>query len=797
MNFLHFGMLPYFLPLVAIPILLHLLTLHRLKTVELSTFRFLFDSYVQQRRRMKFLEALIAFLRTLFILLLVLSIARPVVRHWSSLFGGSKSGRDVVLLIDGSASMNAVTDGITAFERSKRAALTVVDRLAADDRVTLISVGAKPHEVCNRFSSDAEAIRSEIQNLKATPSRANLFAAFSQVFGPEARILSHPVVYLFTDLQTGGWSEFQDGHSENLIPSETELYVINAGSNKELPNVAVVGDAPDDQRAIAGLPIRLRPRVTNFSETDTRDIPVSIFLDDKEIARKMLTVKPGESGEVEVIFTPTQAGIVRGRFEIPADRFSGDDQFLFTMNVAPQIKVLLVNGNPALEPLENEGLYLRTAMIATEAEPGDESHSGDAVKTDATKTDGMKTDDKLTEARQFVRSLAIEEIAESGVNGETLSRTDVVVLANCGGLNQDHFKLLRQFVADGGGLLIFPGDRVNQDVYNQQFFPSPEIPEQKFVAAAFAAAVGDPNNGEVSQKFGAIDYAHPVFSIFADSDQRYLTKVSVYRRFPVTLPEAGGNSWPLMQFEDGSAALLESVYGNGRILVSAFPMNTKWSSLPMKPEFVPLVLRMISHVKRRADVDGPAVVSADGNAEFVVAQHWAPASGKVTDIAGRVTPVKFQRSNSQLVGAFDRTVEQGYYDLEVKGGRAEQPEHGTLSFAVNIDAGESNFARLTHPQIEEMFPDAKVTSVDASGEAQQLYGSVGDEREIWRSLIWLTFVIIGIEFFLSTLGGHAVDGEQRSTGQQLRDLARGRWVGRMTGSDFNELAESPTNQTKA
>ena len=264
---------------------------------------------------MLFRSALIALLRTLFILLLVLSIARPVVRHWSSLFGGSKSGRDVVLMLDGSASMTAVTDGMTAFERSKRAALTVVDRLSPDDRVTLILVGAKPHEVCNRFSSDAEAIRNEIQSLKATPSRGNLFAAFSQVFGPEARKLSQPALYLFTDLQSSGWSEFEDLQNKDLIPPETELYVINASSNKELPNVAVVGNAPVDQRAIAGLPVRLRPRVTNFSESDTRDIPVSIFLDDKEIARKMLTVKPGETGEVEVIFTPTQPGIVRGRFE--------------------------------------------------------------------------------------------------------------------------------------------------------------------------------------------------------------------------------------------------------------------------------------------------------------------------------------------------------------------------------------------------------------------------------------------------------------------------------------------------
>ena len=284
MSFLHFGLLPYFLPLVAVPILLHLLTLHRLKTVELSTFRFLFDSYVQQRRRMKFLEALIAFLRTLFLLILVLLICRPVVKHWSAMFGGSQTGRDVVLLIDGSASMNAVTEGITSLERAKRAAIAVTDRLSVDDRVTVIRVAAKPEEVCNRFSSDAEAIRNEIESLQATPSRGNLFAAFSQLFGPESRRLNEPAIYLFSDLQSTGWDEFIDGTSTELIPPDTELTVVNVGSNQEFANVAVVGQSPEDQRAIAGLPIKLNPRVTNYSETESRDIPVSIFIEDKEIA---------------------------------------------------------------------------------------------------------------------------------------------------------------------------------------------------------------------------------------------------------------------------------------------------------------------------------------------------------------------------------------------------------------------------------------------------------------------------------------------------------------------------------
>ena len=52
MELLHFSLFAGFIPLAAIPVLLHLLTLHRLRTIELSTFRFLFDSYVQQRRKL-------------------------------------------------------------------------------------------------------------------------------------------------------------------------------------------------------------------------------------------------------------------------------------------------------------------------------------------------------------------------------------------------------------------------------------------------------------------------------------------------------------------------------------------------------------------------------------------------------------------------------------------------------------------------------------------------------------------------------------------------------------------------
>jgi hypothetical protein len=39
------------------------------------------------------------------------------------------------------------------------------------------------------------------------------------------------------------------------------------------------------------------------------------------------------------------------------------------LTVTPRVKVLLVNGNPAADPLENEGLYLRTALTPSHPTP--------------------------------------------------------------------------------------------------------------------------------------------------------------------------------------------------------------------------------------------------------------------------------------------------------------------------------------------------------------------------------------------------------------------------------------------
>ena len=762
--FLNAVFLP-FLALAAVPIVLHLLTLHRVRTVELSTYRFLFDSYVQQRRRMRFLEALLAMLRALVVLGLVLLVSRPVVRHWAGLFGGG-AGREVVLMVDASASMSATTAGVPAIDRAKGAALAVAGRLGKDDRVSLVRVAARPEEVFRRFGSEASALREKIEGLKVGPSRGNLFAALGQAFDPKARRGSAaPIVYLFTDGQATGWREVRDQGLAKVVPAGAKLIVVEVGSREPLDNRGVVGDAPRPHHAILGLPVTLRPRVVNHSKSESAEVVVGVILDEKEVARASLALKPGQAGVKEVVYVPGEPGEIRGRYELAPDRFPDDDRFLFTLSVAPPVKVLLVNGNPSTDPFQDEGLFLRTALSIG---PGGADPSASTRGTPDTS-----------------KALDVQEVPEGGLNPDLLRDSAVVLLANCGSLNDQHFAWLRAYVSGGGGLIVLPGDKVNQDVYNQHFFtiaggPVP-VPA---VAVTLGAPEGDPNQPQTFERLATLDYAHPVLSVFDDPDARYLTGARIYRRFPMTFPaeKRGAPAWPLAKFGKGTSALVEARLGDGTMLVAAFPADTRWTNLPLKPEFVPLILRLVGHARRGPELEVPSALLPGAAAEITVDGTWAPALGTVADPRGRPTPLEFGRSATRLTAEYAKAAEAGYYAVEVKGGKVEQPKAASAAFALNVAPEESDFAMAKAEQIRDWLPGADVTVVDASAEAQQAHGGLDDEREIWRPLIFLLFAVIGVEFLLSTSGGRRPDaeGDEFEAGDRARNP--GQWFARATGA---------------
>jgi hypothetical protein len=295
--------------------------------------------------------------------------------------------------------------------------------------------------------------------------------------------------------------------------------------------------------------------------------------------------------------------------------------------------------------------------------------------------------------------------------------------------------------------------------------------------------MGEVQNADTFVQMTSLDFAHPVLSVFDDREARYLTTANFYRRFPIVLDENVTNALPLARFSPKEPALVEGRFRDGKVLLAAFPATSKWTNLPLKPEFVPLILRMVNYVEHRPDVEAPSVVPADVEAEIAVAADWAPVHGKVVDAQHHSSEVEFQRAGSRWVGGFEKTGLKGYYMVDVRGGRVEQPKHDSTEFAVNLSPEESQFALADESRLRELLPDVDLSVVDASAETQQELGTVGDEREIWRWLLIIVFIVIGVEFTLATLsGGRPDQGEELTVGERIREMSPGTWVGRMTGA---------------
>src|SRR5262245_3300553 len=90
------------LPLVAVPIVIHLLHRRQQRVIRWGAMQFLVDSMRRRRRIWRLDDWLLMLLRTAALLALVLALARPLVRaSWL----GVGPQRDVILVLDVSMSM--------------------------------------------------------------------------------------------------------------------------------------------------------------------------------------------------------------------------------------------------------------------------------------------------------------------------------------------------------------------------------------------------------------------------------------------------------------------------------------------------------------------------------------------------------------------------------------------------------------------------------------------------------------------------------------------------------------------
>ncbi len=626
---------------LTIPIIIHLLFRRKSRRVDLGTLRFLRIVLEENARRKKLKRWLLLALRLTCLALLAGLFARPY------LLARDQSGKErlVAILIDRSASMQLKDHGKRLIDLAVDQARAVIQGSGDKTQfeVAFFDQAARPvggKQTATDGSAKLEtSVADLLSSLKApetTFSATNYGAALAWardlcLTSPHGR----KELYVYTDMQRSGldWTNVEP------LPPEVELHLVDLGRTA-VNNVAITNVQAARRIVRPGEAVNVQAGIFNAGPFPLEKVPVVLTLESgarKQVLREKISVEPQASGNVTFEVSALAEGLWRGTVRIETeDDLPFDNQRFVGLLCAPPVGVLLADGDPRDVPQLAETYFLEMALRL--APPGQTFAESPFRPASAPLT----RDDHLP----------------------ALAAQQVVVLANVGELGRADAKSLAKFVGEGGALLVFAGDRVENAGYS--------------AAAAAGLTVGEigamVRAHDLPHRFDRWDEDHPLFEPFNDPQHGDLRRFAFSACTRIT-PAADARviAW----LRGDIPALIEKRLGKGRVLWFTSACDREWSDWTRSRMYLPFMHQMVGYL---------AGLTGGGPVRDLLIDSTSP-------LAADVVPGLYERDGfAEIVNTgpreseIDRCTEEEFkkrFQLPAAEGDAEQkPE--TLSAALTV-----------------------------------------------------------------------------------------------------------------
>ena len=559
---------------IAAPIIIHLLARKKIKRVVWAAMRFLKTVVEKNQKRLTIEDIVLLVMRCALLILLALALARPTLRQaGAGGFGGNNAA--AVILLDNSASM-AQSDGASSkFEQAQKAAEEVIDALPSGSLIAVWLVSDVVRNVIPEPTKDFALARKVIREARRTDRGTEMQPALRRAIEVLQRQQAETKqLFILTDGQAVGWKQLSESRALlESVKKDTRGWLVLMGE-AERQNLAVTGLRLASALAPVNEPVRFEIEITNAGAEEARNVQVGLSIGAEPAADETSIdlIPAGESREVSLFATFREAGPQTVVARLPADRQPADDQRTLALRAIDAIDVLLVDGDPGIEPRESEVFYLRNALTPVAPEKREQYY--------------LKT-----------RTISVAELPSV-----KLGEFEAVVLANVPEIPENVIAGLENYLRAGGGLIIFPGGKTNAGFYNTRLFA-----QRAMLPAAFGEVRGDEEKPEQFFQLQSKGYDHPIVSLWRDPAAGNLAAAHFTRAF--TLQPAKGDppraeaGLPVvvLAYVDGTPAVMERQWGYGRVVQFSSTADTAWNDLCIRPVFVPLMHRVIGALVTRQD----------------------------------------------------------------------------------------------------------------------------------------------------------------------------------------------------
>ena len=691
---------------LAIPVVIHLINRERKEVVQFPSLMFLQRIPYRSVRRQKLRHILLLALRCLALAIVVMAFARPFIRRPAATVASGVGARELVVLLDRSYSMGAADH----WSRAQAAARRAVADLRPSDRATIIG-----------FDDDAAALTPPTQDVAVLDAAINSLHPGSEAtrYAPPLKLASQILagsnlprreVVLISDFQRRGWAT----RDEIAFPSGTTITNVDVAARDTAMADAAVADVSVSRSEGERDRATIAARLTNTGAGAIDNVDVTLELNGRIAETRRVTLPARGATQVRFASVAIPSGTSTGlvRFAGPsatgrANELTSNDRYYFTIAPDAGVSVLLVEPST---PRPNEGLYLTRALAI-----GDRP----SFRVDVRKTGGLAPAD-LDERSLIVFDEVPPPLGDGG-------------------------RRLREFLDNGGGVLVVAGDQLPANAWGGEW------------SSALPGTIGPivDRAGDAGGTLAWIDYDHPVFDVFnAPRSGDFATaRFLRYRRLTVRadtgrrtggIADTASGAHVLARFDDGAPALVEQRVGRGKVLVWASTLDSYWNDLPLQPVFLPFVHQVAKYAGRYSGARGwftaGEVLDLSRHAELTSTMSRKDAPLVVEAPSG--ARIRLASAGEGLVPLH----EQGFYEIRPDGAARGMGQR----LAVNLDPAEANLARIDPEELKASVLASGGSGVGAPPSIDAPTREDTERRQtIWWYLLALAAILLATETLMS------------------------------------------------
>ena len=662
---------------ITIPIIIHLISLRHTRDTEFSTLRFIKSLKHETIRRLRIKQWLLVLLRTIAILCLILMFSRPLMTGTlTSKLGGYIESR-AVIIVDNSASMAVHTGDGTLLDRAKSSLPAILKGLEGETTVELYQTNP-PRKLFSGSHEEGRSIMTGVKGIVQTNMTDNLWTMIDSVLQMVEASEPNRECFIISDFQSAP-SFTIDSLNPN---SDWKYYCIlqpKVENNISISEVSVLS-----QIKLPNHLVKLNTRVGNGGVTDKRNIPVELYLNDERVGQIVSQFEPSKFKDFMFQVYPGKTGIINGKIVIPDDDFPMDNFRNFDLVIPNQIAVKVIG--QSMEELFLLDLALSAITGETEL-------------------------------------LLIDRDLSDDVERLFLSDIDILLLHNPTNLSNSAIEDLQRFLMNGGGLIWFVGNDLNQTdpVAWPSLLKLPELIKTRHL------------DGESFFSTLIVDENHSLFTdLNINNMNEELPQVFGYNEVRLQM-----NHTPLIKLNNGHPLLIESKAFGSSGFVFTSPLNLGWNDLSVKGLLVPLLHRMLILLGTKEFNVQPLLVGQDKiidikgdniNAEWVL---MTPMENEI-----KLIP---DYTNEKLL--ITQTSELGSYHVFADGNLFS-------SFSTVLSPHELPSIRIEGEKLTESLGVEQARIIQHTQHLESELKEIRYGRSIWRLLLFIALSCLVIESFL-------------------------------------------------